>query len=345
MKVGDLRDMAKKAMPDAVIAALGETYKKVPKDKKDELDEVLVSLLQGRDKVPKKPVKPKAPPVDLDQLEAEVDEFKDNAYDGNYYYRNSTVPKAQRPKWRFKVMNFLKTMDSIPQDTPEYERVGELYFTLYELLSHAHVEHMFPGDHPFSSIKYSQEDLLQRMVSANLALDDSPEMLYDLIHTICKGYPDPETYHLDLQERLLSFLDTEERRENALAQAMELSEEYTKRLGKEPSFSTWITSESIEDDHCVRNLSEMVLQIACAISPERFLSTLDFYYDHCYEHDHEVALYRALRIVYRSLDDTEEAGKDNAEPKKTWVACYEDALKRGIKPRDELQKKYKEYKG
>ena len=348
MKVGELRTMAKNAPPDAMLSALTEAYKKVPKDKKDELDQSLAAIFSAAagKPIPVPESKPKVPAVNLDRLEAEVEKFTDNAYDGNYYYSNNKVTKANRPKWRFKVMDFLKTMDDIPTDHPEYARVAELYITLYKVLSHGHVEHMFHGDEPFRSISYEQTALLERMVSANLAVDDSPETLYELIHAICRGCPSPEIYHLDLQECLLSFLDTEERRETALEQAMQLSEEYIGRLGKERSFSTWmITSESIEDNRCAENLSEMVLQIAYDISPERYLSCLDFYYEHCYERDHEIALYRALRIPYRSLYHAEEAGLDAAVSKKAWVDTYEDALKRGIQPREELQKQYAKYKG
>lgn len=342
MKVGDMKELAKNAPYDVLLAAFCEAYKKVQRGKKEELDDILVPLFQSG--TAKKPKPKKAPLETVDQLEEAVSDFAEKAYKDYFYYDNDIVPKAERPKWRFAVKDFLKAMDMIPEDAPDYARVAALYITLYQVLSHGHVEHMFRGDDPFRSIDYPQEKLLERMISANLAADDSPEKLYELIHTICRGYPNPEMSQAGLQRHLLPLLDTEERRENALEQAMKLSEEYIGRLGKERSFSTWITSESIEDNCCAEGLSEMVLQIARSISPERYLSCLDFYYEHCYERDHEIALYRALDILYGEIYWAEE-GTDTSEPKRIWVACYEDALRRGIQPREELQEQYATYKG
>ena len=342
MKVGEMKELAKSAPNDVLLAAFCEAYKKVQRGKKEELDDILIPLFQSG--TAKKPKPKKAPLETVDQLEEAVEDFAEKAYCDYFYYDNDVVPKAERPKWRFTVKDFLKTMDKIPADDPEYARVAALYITLYKVLSHGHVEHMFRGDEPFRSIDYPQEKLLERMVSANLAVSDSPETLYDLIHAVCKGYSNPEMSQAGLQGHLLPFLDTEERRETALEQAMKLSEEYIQRLGKEPSFSTWITSEIIEDDNCARALAKMVLQIARTISQERYLGCLDFYYEHCYERNHEVALYRALDILYDEIYWAEE-GADTSEPKRIWVACYEDALQRGIQPRESLQKQYKEYKG
>lgn len=335
MNVAKIRKVAAGAPPDVLLEIICETYKKVPKDKKDELDTVILSLLKGSSE------------EGLDQLEKDFQQFADDVYHGKYCYPYLSSAEAAQSRWHAKVKSFLKVLDGIPEDTPDYRRVGALYIALYQLMGQANLDHLFPAGNPFSVLRYSQEKLLQQMVSANLSVDSSPEMLSQLIEVICKAGCHWDTCSRDLQANLLPLLRTERVKEDALAQAMRLSERYIQRQREKDLRKAAAQGASESDTYQEKrygdNLATLVLQIAYTISPERYLSCLDFFYKRCCERDREIALYSALAILTSEINRAGE-GADTSERKRTWVACYEDALQRGIRPREDLQQQYQAYK-
>ena len=92
-----------------------ELYKAIPKKIKEEkdIDPLVLSVPEhfkenGTGKASSPPKVKKAP--DLGALESEIELFLENAYAQNYFAPNRFVPKHERPKWRFKVKNYIKTL-------------------------------------------------------------------------------------------------------------------------------------------------------------------------------------------------------------------------------------------
>ena len=345
MKIAELRALMKSATRDQLAMALAETFKKVPKDKKEELDSILQPTLSGDGSAPKKaakPEKPEKPKVDIADLTERVYAFTENAWEGNYYYSNRKVPKASRSKWRFLVMGFVKELESVPQDDDDAcEKAADLWLELYKVLSRGNIEHLYSGDNPFHSIGIPQEDFVTRMAGANLNADISPEHIREVISAVCRGGMAMDSYSYDVMGALISCFETEEELQVALEQARLLSEELIQKIGKKPKFSTWITVEKIENDNAAENLGVMVLMIASSISQQAYLDNLDFYYEHSYQSNPEVALYVALDIVSRLYkDDEDPTSPGTIAVNRFWVAVCEDGLKRGIEPRNEIQKNY-----
>ena len=330
MNVGKIRKIAAKAPPEVLLEVFCAAYKKVPKDQKDELDTVVLSLLQGADK---------GSEAGLDQLEADFQQFADDVYDRKYCsYPYLSPAKAAKTRWDARMRSFLQVLDGIPGDAPNYARVGKLYIALYRLMGQAYQEHLFHEGNPYKVLRYSQEDLLRKMVTANLSVDSSPEMLRQLIETICRSDCHWDTYPRALQANLLPLLRSEQRKEDALAQTMQLAEEFRKQQEKDPS-----PDDSYANHRYAKSLDDLVLQIAYTISPQRMLDCLDFYYAHSKHSESEA--YVALRILSDFITAAEEKGEDPGEIRKTWNLVYEDALRRGIQPREELQEQYAALKG
>ena len=334
MKVGEMKELAKNASQEVLLNAFCEAYKKVQRGKKEELDAILIPLFQGT--VEKKQRTAKLVLETVDDLEALVKDFVSKATHNYFYFENDVVPKAERPKWRFAVQTALKFMDAFP-------RVAECYITLYQVLSHGHIEHMFSGDMPFRSIGVPQETFLANMVRANLAVDDSPKMLSRLIETVCRGYPSPDIASNWLRRQLLPFLDTPERRETALEQARALSETYRRRTENHSPYRSY-EIEEMEDRNAAEALSNLVLQISLAVSQDSSLNNLDFYFSQADARDPEITLYRILEGIHSEITHAKN-GADTSGWKQTWVLGYEYGLRHGIQPREELQKLYQEYKG
>ena len=123
MKVQELRELLKAADREFLEKAFVESYKQIPKIKKEDTDQMIRDILAGKEKEAKK--QPEA--VDFGELEQQIGEFLVNARAQNYVVPNRIIPKNQRQKWRFLVKGYIQELDREQLDRDElYEKAMEI---------------------------------------------------------------------------------------------------------------------------------------------------------------------------------------------------------------------------
>lgn len=148
MKVQELRNLLGTSERAHLEKAFVECYKQLRKGQKEEIDPILTTILEGKEMNPKA----KGSPVDFAQLEQQINEFIRNANALNYFIPNRTIPKSQRPKWRFLVKNYIKELAKIPADSENHEKSVKLLSDLYGLICEACNVYIFSTEDPFRSI-------------------------------------------------------------------------------------------------------------------------------------------------------------------------------------------------
>ena len=101
MKISELRELLDQTSTEDLKRILVEVYRVLPKKTRENLaiDELLKN--PGVSRAGAKRAKALAQSVDIDDLEAELEQFLSDAYAQNYLAPNLFVRKSQRPKWRF----------------------------------------------------------------------------------------------------------------------------------------------------------------------------------------------------------------------------------------------------
>jgi len=102
MKISELRELLDQTSAEDIKRILIEVYRVLPKKTRENLaiDELLKN--PGVSRADAKQAKALAQSVDINSLEAELEQFLSETYAQNYFAPNLYVPKCQRPKWRFK---------------------------------------------------------------------------------------------------------------------------------------------------------------------------------------------------------------------------------------------------
>jgi hypothetical protein len=156
MKISELRALFGRISSEDLKAILVEVYRALPKKTREDLaiDELLKS--PGAARAAAKQAKALAHSVDMDDLEAELEEFLSDAYAQNYFAPNRYVPKSERPKWRFKVKRFFKEINAAVVQPGSIERASDLLEKLYQMLCYACDFILFSAYDPFQSVGIAQ---------------------------------------------------------------------------------------------------------------------------------------------------------------------------------------------
>lgn len=147
MKIQEFRELLKKSDREKIEKAFAERYKHFSKAQKEEIDFLIQDILSGTEKEKEK----KKQEINFDDLESEIFLFVKNALAQNYLIANRSVPKNQRSKWRFQVMNFIKKLEKVLPESECYERSVQCLWSLYKVLCQGCNEYLFSTDDPFAS--------------------------------------------------------------------------------------------------------------------------------------------------------------------------------------------------
>ena len=164
MKIQELRNLIKDADRELLEKAFAESYKQFTKHQKEEVDQIINNVLEGKNVKESK----KEEPLDFKALQIQITEFLKNAYAQNYFAPNRIIPKSQRPKWRFMVKNYIKELEKIPTENENYSDSVKLLTEIYCLLCEACNYYLFSTDDPFRSVGWEQPDLFRLVVKKNL---------------------------------------------------------------------------------------------------------------------------------------------------------------------------------
>lgn len=320
MKIQELRNLIKGVDRELLEKAFAETYKKVTKGQKEELDEIINNIFAGKDE---KNIK-KNESMDFNELEAEITRFLSNAYAQNYFAPNKVIPKSQRPKWRFMVKKYIKELEKISTEDENFSQAAKLLTDIYHLLCEACNYYLFSTDDPFRSVGWEQQDLFQLVVKKNFGLGYSREKIAALLLTAASGGLSREALHIYQESVLVAELKVSDVKYMAIEEAQKLIEERKKKLKglKKYDDQQYYLRETINE------LCGVVLMIAVELAETA--SGIEYYFQNCERKDKEITLYCALEIVDWVEDDA------------LWIKVYEYGIGKKIVPRDYLTQKYKQ---
>ena len=329
MKIQEFRDKMKSADHTALEKIAADLYRRIPKStKEDGLDEAIEQMLKGE--AAPKPVSRKNERIPFDQLKNEITVFLSHV-DANYYWEpNRVVPKAQRSKWRFTVMRFLKQLDMIPANDENAEEAAHLYLEIYKRLAYGCGIYIFPTEDPFAAIQRKQSDFYPIMAARYFANGFTDAKILDMLRAATCVYIDRNSLYCELEQAFIHELRTHDMREKAMEIAKaEIIRLETEVLPKAES-ARWGT----EEYYVKRNIREICTTITgLGIATYEEADAVAFFLSHARERDHEVELYVALK-------DIDFFGGSND----LWIKTYEKAVKKGVKPRDRLVEEYEERK-
>lgn len=320
MKAEELKKLLKenKLTEAKIEKIILSTYKKVSKDKKADLDNEILAIVN--DTVIKKDKKAKC---DFDAFKLEVETFLYNAYERYYFIPNKVIPKKNRSSWRFKVMGYVKTIKGIGVEDENYIVANRMLLGIFDLLSYACAFYTFNTNDAFASIGINQCEFFKMLCKRMLQVDRSDNTLIELIYRATSSYLDRENLHLFMMYILISNMHGKEE----LLHLQDLARQIHLKGGFEFNSSSYDSCFKDESDN---NIVELIYLISLEFNDP--LSELDFFMDKYKERDTEVSMYVALRCI----DD------DNDED---WISVYEYITKKyKIDARKELKEEYKERK-
>lgn len=322
MKVQELRKLLSSSDRGNLEKAFAECYKQLCKGQKEEMDPVLVDILEGKDIDKKK----RESTVNFEELEQQIAEFIENAYAQNYFVPNRSVPKSQRPKWRFMVKNFIKSLEKVPLESEYYSRAVKLLADLYHLMCAACNCYLFSTDDPFRSIGWAQSGLFELLVKMTFASGYTRENIEQLLITACSGGLSVESLHIGQELVLLGGLRTTDVKLMAMEEAKKLVEGRMSKLGNlgRNSNGAYDLMDSVNE------LCGMILLISIELAEAD--AGIEYYFTHARNHDKEVTLYCILDLIHIMEDDD------------LWIRVYEYGIRKKIKPRDYLKDKYEKLK-
>lgn len=314
----DIKKYSRKDLEQLVV----ELYKQIPKAKREEhqTDKMITDMHQL--KVDKKKAPPKRPFADL---AAEIHDFIVLAKEQYYFKPNRLIPKKERSNWRFTVINFVKELDSYTPSDPNYAASTDLFIDLYEILSYASAYWTFVSDEPFAAIKITQREFIEK-ICLRLFHKEYNEMNIERILTLVLESPtDRESLTSYNLEGILSHLSTNPVKELTLEVIDRLLNSYKKHYQAQPQNS----NEQYQFKYYIQALAEFYLRIQIDLSNVN--AGIAYFNTHYPQKNSEIKLF----IILSTLESFELY-----EP---YVATYEAALKKRIKPRDELVAKFNFY--
>ncbi len=321
MKIKEFRDLIAGAERTRLEKAFAESYKHFTKSQKEEIDALIQGILAGKDeKTASDDAKKKA--LDFDALENEIKTFLQNAYEQNYFAPNRVIPKSQRPKWRFLVKGYIKALDGITSDQPEYVRAVTLLGDLYRMLCYACNYYLFSTEDPYRSVGWNQEELFSLLARKVFQIGYTRESIRKLLISVATDGVSREELPMFIGNALLRELKTSDLKYMAIEEAKKLADEAGAELRDLKKYDSRIYSYEVK----INNLCDMVLMTAISLSEPEL--AVPYYFKNCRERNLEIVLYRALQIV-RWLGD---AG--------LWMEVYRYGITKKITPRDDLRKEF-----
>ncbi|HHW04092.1 MAG TPA: hypothetical protein GXX35_14995 [Thermoanaerobacterales bacterium] len=322
MLVSELRELLKNYKEEDLRLIISEMYKSMPKKLREDKD--IDTMLQDVHAYMSigKIERTRNRQVDVNDLKQEIEQFIDYAYKQYYFAPNSFVHKKERPKWRFKVKAFIKDLQGVPVEGEEGRTATDLLKKLYEMLSYACDYYIFNTDNPFRSIGIEQIVLLDTVISRILGQGINEENVKSVVELVINSSVDRETLHSDLINKLVKNLKTPDSKKIAIEQCRVLKAEMDK--SKPVSSKKSYDSSEYQRKEKINNLVETVFRLNMALC--EYEEAIGYFRDNYLEHAAEVSLYVLLSLLLEY------------KLKEYWLREYDEALKRGIKPRVALQK-------
>ena len=320
-EIQEFRELIKNADRPLLEKAFAECYKQFSKSRKEEIDPLIQDILSGKDSGSAKKEKSTA---SFEELEKQIDWFVENACAQNYLVPNRVIPKNQRSKWRFQVMNFIKQLQKIPPDSEYCQRAADCLEKIYKVLAKGCNVYLFSSDDPFSSVQWKQDDLFHLLVTMTFRTGYSREKICRLLPLTSSGGLSRWNLYICNQAAFLSELKTTDLKYMAIEESKKIIAETKTQITGKGIYS----SGDFERREKINHLCDMILLISISLGEAE--QEIRYYFSNSMESDREIILYRALNCADWMDDD------------RVWIDIYRFGLTQKIKPRDSLKKKYGE---
>ncbi|MEA4902892.1 hypothetical protein [Desulfitobacterium sp.] len=328
MLVSELKKLMKNYTREELGLLAVEMYKAIPKKIRDEKNvDIMVKDIHAF-LAQNKAGREKKKAIDLSVLQYEINQFLSDAYNQYYFAPNQFVRKKERPKWRFKVKEYIKDLESVPCQGKDALAAADLLKKLYILLCDASVIYLFNTEDPFRSVGIEQPALADLVISRILAQGINNESLRQAIGLVIEDKHDRETLPSHLILKLVGNLKTPQAKSMAIEESKLLNSELRKALQTSSSNNKKRSSSQTDVNHYlainkINNLVETVLRLAFALY--EYEEGIRYFRDNYLEQNKEIALYVLLELLFEY------------DLKDFWLKEYERALAQGIKPRKGLQ--------
>lgn len=324
MLVSELRALLKKYSEDDLRILIVEMYKAMPKQVRE--DKSIDELLKDMNLYLKENKRAKDKPVNFNALKPEIEWFLANAYEGNYFKPNQIIHKKERPKWRFKVKSYIKSLESIPMKSSEGEEATDLLIKIFKMLNYACRFTIFNTQDAYNSAKISKSDLLENILIRTFDGGISYEKIKRSVVLVVDEMANQSSFFSSLDDVLIEQLKTRDTIEMALKACLELKKEgFLSDLSPGHKYS----SATMNDYYLEHKINAHVrLVVKLKLSLHEYEDAIKYFYKHYKERNKEVAMYVLLWHLYRN------------DLKDYWLREYETGVKKGIKPRKSLQETY-----
>ncbi len=321
MKISEVRKILEKYSSDQLKVIVAELYKAMPKSVRE--DKEIDSLIRDPDsfkKAKRKGRRDKIP--DIKALEAETNRFVENAYNQYYLIPNRIVPKSERSKWRFKVRRLYKDLTLAASEDGNMQLAAELLEKIYQVLCYSFDYVLFTAWDAFQSIGVSQKEFFRRILTLKYQFEEKDKFIRDALLLMTKNALNRYTLHFDLMFVILDFLKTPDMREMAIKMTEELLEK--ERTHRPPAKKEWSYDYGLKER--INTLAEM--GFFCYAELYDYDNAISFFKRHYRERDAEIRLYVLIELLFM------------LGQKEYIVQEYEEAIRKGIKPRDQLRELY-----
>ncbi len=324
MKIKELRDKMKQCKREDIEKIASELYKLLPKSKKEsEADPMIEKIISGEAVAVSE--KKKAV-LDFETLNNQINVFLKYVDSGYYYEPNRIVPKNKRSKWRFEVKNFIKMINEVPVDGEHGVESAQLLRGIYKRLAYGCGYYIFCSEDPFQSIGIRQPDFYGMLIKRTFATGFSDENLKNMLEDATIVFIDRNSLNIELEAIYAGSLPTSDLKYKAIDFIKEYVERYESEIkaGSKRSHDNYRLKSNIEE------MCETMLLLSIYLcEPEEAIA---YYWQHVHDSSQEITLYKILDTI------------GNYGNEKLWLSVYEDGLKKGIKPRDSLEKRYMKLK-
>ena len=313
MKVSELRKIIKEYNEEDKEKIIVELYKRIPKRTKEDynIDNYIMNLNVKVEKSDKE--------FTIERLEKEVNYFVECANSGLYTSPNKIISKSERSKWRFKVKNFYKKLNSFLPTTEDGKKATDLLKDLFIILSFGTHYLTFSSWNTFGAIQISQSEFLMNIVQRKLANGITDDNLSYCIELLNVKY-DPQEYYKSILISFESCLKTADARYMAIKLLKKQVLLWKEKYREKDSYENKIYANYFVE--CIVDIYIELCEVKNGIS---------YFHKQYINRDKEIK-------EYILLEKLEEYGLY-----KEWILEYEKHLEK-IDYRSELKEKYKEYK-
>lgn len=326
MLVSELKELVKKYDEKDLRILVSEMYKAMPKKLReaknidDLLQDVNAYMIIGKMK------NSQGKQIDVNSIKPEIELFIDYAYKQYYFAPNSYIHKKERPKWRFKVKAYIKDLQSVSIDSAEGNTATDLLKKLYEMLCYGCCYYIFNTDNPFRSVGIEQTQLLGTIIARKLGNGINNESAKYVVKLVIDSEVDRETLHSFLIKELISNLKTPDSKGIVIEQCKLLKKEMQSSkpdMSKKSRTTNYYDYKRIDK---INNLVETVFRIHAELY--EYDEAVSYFNENNIERNAEISLYVLLKFLLEY------------KKKEYWISEYEKALKKGVEPRETLQKTY-----